>query len=451
MAIFDRTDLLRTIKGAQQNPLRTIGFSAQLLRLNLTEEELWKYAKQAAKQLVAIIHPDQADSEEREASIAMRDAFEALKDFSAFQEALAELRKEHSEERSQENAKKRAVRQGDSLVQEAVRQREQAIADANEHKRQVERLKNQLSRLTGTDTVVVRNRKSKERNGFEWIKMPRQLTQAIAIRFEVKTWKGKVGEPGMLQGVIGTYNRKRERALRTMATKRKEASKTRELRPGELQLNPDRDSGHVEEAHHKIEKFGYASRTLAELVAQAIEQPIPVLNWGMANALDEYGIVRGTVRHTKVPDLAQVVSASAFDPEDFEKHYRRAFSDLVAWLDRRVTRVSEIHVFPELVDLRGGWFNGIDSKIVLGSVFLDEMKLSLEKGYLSAGTYPEDLEYPVVCEGALVATCMPTEIGVTGDIARLRADSFHTELFNKAGRLKEGPRIIATHYLLELM
>jgi hypothetical protein len=58
MAIFNRTDLLRSITGAQQNPLKTIGFSAQLLRLNLTEEELWKYAKQAAKQLVAIIHPD---------------------------------------------------------------------------------------------------------------------------------------------------------------------------------------------------------------------------------------------------------------------------------------------------------------------------------------------------------------------------------------------------------
>ena len=88
MAVFERRDLLQSIMGEQQNPLRTIGFSSELLRLNLDEDQLWEFAKKAAQRLIVILHPDHKDTEEQEASVAIRQAFESLKDKDAFLRAM---------------------------------------------------------------------------------------------------------------------------------------------------------------------------------------------------------------------------------------------------------------------------------------------------------------------------------------------------------------------------
>lgn len=103
-----REGVIRTLilKGVR-NPLETIGLSPHILELGLSDDELFVFCKDMAKDLVVHFHPDRQSSAYRHVVELQRkfgEAFNMLKDRKTFDFALEKFKGEHSGFRSNENS-----------------------------------------------------------------------------------------------------------------------------------------------------------------------------------------------------------------------------------------------------------------------------------------------------------------------------------------------------------
>ncbi len=96
-------------KLAKANPLRTIGFSHEILRLGLSEDELYDYAYATARSLFARVHPDRAHTTEiKEHQARVSEAFDLLKDRTLFNRWLRDFGEELSASTEEFNAMRQA-------------------------------------------------------------------------------------------------------------------------------------------------------------------------------------------------------------------------------------------------------------------------------------------------------------------------------------------------------
>ena len=72
-------DLVRDLRGEERviNPLEQIGFSPAILRIGLSEDQLYNYCLRSARTLLAEVHPDRMGEESEEAR-RFSDAFNVL-------------------------------------------------------------------------------------------------------------------------------------------------------------------------------------------------------------------------------------------------------------------------------------------------------------------------------------------------------------------------------------
>lgn len=87
----------------QKNPLRTIGLSSLILELGLSDDELYEFCRDMAKDLVVHFHPDRIEASATVVEHQRRfaGAFEALKNRQVFDSALSEFKQQHNEEMSE--------------------------------------------------------------------------------------------------------------------------------------------------------------------------------------------------------------------------------------------------------------------------------------------------------------------------------------------------------------
>ncbi|TSC62172.1 MAG: hypothetical protein Greene041614_647, partial [Parcubacteria group bacterium Greene0416_14] len=88
----------------KENPLEIIRFSPDILKLGLTNDELFDYCRRSARFLLAKKHPDSSPGEGVASAIALRysDAFDQLSNREVFDRAITEFREIHSYVRSEE-------------------------------------------------------------------------------------------------------------------------------------------------------------------------------------------------------------------------------------------------------------------------------------------------------------------------------------------------------------
>lgn len=443
MGVFDRTELLQSMTGSQQNPLRTIGFSSQLLRLHLDDDQLWEFAKKTAQRLVVILHPDHQDADEQSADIEIRSAFESLKDKDIFLRALEDLKKDYNEGRSVENERKRSVDYSQNQIKEAKLREQNAVRKQEELRGSLQQLHRQLVEKTGIEMVKIRNPKDQSRKPLEQVRMLRQVGKVIAIRVSVEVWDGTLAKPEVLTQILTKYKSDRQRVVRQI-----EKHNLTRVAKGKkkVSLNEENLAGYIGLAQQGIVKGGFASRSFLEMVEEVSTDPIPTLFWDLLSAVDKYGVARGNQHKLKFPSPEISLRASGFEPEVFSAAYRAVFTQIVDYLKPQLNRISVVYIHPEVIDMTYGT---LDQAMVMGSVFIGEQPISIKMvpGSFDLGAYPEDLKRPYLCEGALIATTAPTEIGVTGVTARERADKLPS-LFAKNLASK---RMISNYVLLEFL
>lgn len=432
MSIFDPKELLEAINGEQVNPLRTIGFNAELLRINLTEDEFWDVAKKLSRDIVMKIHPDLENQTERTAAAAFRNAFEALKDRKQFLSALADLKRDYNEIRSDENLKKRTEGQLQNRLNEANR----TILESSERNKALDARNHELIRqimiARGSDCVVICNREGKARLPLEQIRMPRQLGRAIAMRIGARAGNGIVGTEELLQEIVETYHQKR---AGQRAAKAKYGAK----------LSEENLSIHVENAHRALIKNGFNERSIDELIDEALPQKVPTIGWGFGNVLTAHRIVRSDVKLIRIPPTRDVLEATSFEKETFLATYRALFLMVTDILRDRMKYVTELQIYPEIIDLTGGSYK---KEVAIGSAFLQEQKkpVKIRPFGFKLGMYPDDLTHQVVAEGALIALTSPTEIGASGKDSLHRAHSIQGQLGNT-----DRKTMTASHLLIEML
>lgn len=104
-------DLVRDLRGEERtiNPLEQIGFSPAILRLGLSEDQLYDYCRRSARTLLAQVHPDRVGKESEEA-IKFSAALNSLNDRGAFRQAMIEFREARSYERAEERTLHQQIR-----------------------------------------------------------------------------------------------------------------------------------------------------------------------------------------------------------------------------------------------------------------------------------------------------------------------------------------------------
>lgn len=105
-------DLLKQLRGEEriQNPLEAIGFSPAILRLGLSEDQLYNYCRRSARVLLSEVHPDAMDGEVLEQARRASDALNLLNDREAFRQAMIEFREVRSNERAEERTLREQIR-----------------------------------------------------------------------------------------------------------------------------------------------------------------------------------------------------------------------------------------------------------------------------------------------------------------------------------------------------
>lgn len=443
MSVFDRRELLQSITGEQKNTLRTIGFSSELLRLHLDDDQLWEFAKKTAQRLIMILHPDHKDVEEQAANMAIRQAFESLKDKNVFLRDLEDLKSEINKIRSSENEQKRSVHYSENLVKEAQRKEQEAVNNQKALSKSLGKLRQRLVATAGIEMVNIRNSQNKERQPLQQVRMIRQSKQAITLHISVQAWEGTLAHPAELDQILDKYRRDRERERRRI----QKGNQTRKIKGNKtVSLNGERMSLYIGEAHQRLVKGGFASRDLLEMVDEATKQPLPTLNWDLMCAVDKYGIARGNQHKRKRVDSRLAQEASSFEPKTFQKAYRQSFEQVIAFLKPRFNRVSEICIRPEIIDLSGGV---IDEAVVVGSAFLDDQTISTRTvpGLFDLGYFPDDLERKYLCEGALIATTSSIAIGLTGSSSKDRAE----KLPNLLAKSIASKKMVSSYLLIEFL
>jgi hypothetical protein len=110
-----------------KNPLHILGFSPELLKLGLSEDELYEYMYSTARLLFARMHPDRGNEEIEEQQRRVSEAFSLLKDRQLFSIWLRDLRDEVSEERAEITRIRKAHR---DLQEVATQHRKEAAQNA---------------------------------------------------------------------------------------------------------------------------------------------------------------------------------------------------------------------------------------------------------------------------------------------------------------------------------
>lgn len=116
-----RETLLRRLgKGQAENPLRVIGLSKEILKLQMPVEALHRHCLRQARDLFAMYHDDVREITPDIVGLQRRysAAFNALKDPTVFAEALREFSKEHGEDREEEILLRRSLRTAQSRILE---------------------------------------------------------------------------------------------------------------------------------------------------------------------------------------------------------------------------------------------------------------------------------------------------------------------------------------------
>ncbi len=115
MSEFTR-ELKRQLTGDadKANPLATLGISAHVLDLGLTEDELYDYiVKDVARRLILRFHPDRSAANLRRDIVLLQkkyqNAYDELRDRKIFDQALAEFRNMNSEERRETKIMRRSL------------------------------------------------------------------------------------------------------------------------------------------------------------------------------------------------------------------------------------------------------------------------------------------------------------------------------------------------------
>ncbi len=426
MSVFNTEDLMKAMLGDQKNPLRTIGFSSELLRLGLSEDELWGFAKKVARDLTAILHPDANNSDEREAAVEITTAFQSLKDRNTFLRSLREFKHTYNEDRSNENLKKRSHDAQQTRVDELSRKLRKA-SEVNENlSREIGNLRGKLITKTGSDIVLLTNPKDMSRKPLQQIRMLRQARLAIAMFVHVATWQGVPESPERLEEILNKYQLDRKRALKQIANFN-ETHKSKRILGG---VKGDLMSGHVEQAHHDLMKGGFASKVFQEMVQEANKQPIPTLNWDFNRCLQQYSIAKGGTYKRPVPDPTEVLQKSCFDFDTIKQVYKSQFEQVTNFLSPHLDRISEVYIHPEVIDLTGGMLN---DNVVVGSAFLGDSNVDLgdNRAIFNLGSFPLDLSRRYLCEGGLVAVANPIKIGIVGQTSAERAAQVSVKLANK--------------------
>ena len=116
-----RDSLAKSLHPHQKgNPLTTIGLSPLILGLGLSDNELFKFCLDMAKDLVVHFHPDRYEAAATTVELQRKfaGAFEDLKRRELFDKALAEFRQIHSEEKSELNEIQRVASTQRELLNE---------------------------------------------------------------------------------------------------------------------------------------------------------------------------------------------------------------------------------------------------------------------------------------------------------------------------------------------
>jgi len=74
-----------------KNPLTMIGLTPAILRLGLTQDELYEYCTRTARALFACVHPDRHPGTPRPEALHVSEAFDLLKDRQVFHAAITEF------------------------------------------------------------------------------------------------------------------------------------------------------------------------------------------------------------------------------------------------------------------------------------------------------------------------------------------------------------------------
>lgn len=82
-----------------ENPLRVIGFSYQILNLGLSDDQLYEYCRKSSLYLVQMLHPDKVGDGYQAAHTKFFSAFNLLDDREVFDKALKEFAGEKTDER----------------------------------------------------------------------------------------------------------------------------------------------------------------------------------------------------------------------------------------------------------------------------------------------------------------------------------------------------------------
>lgn len=433
MNIFDKNSLKELLTGEgsrSENPLVQLGFGTQLLAMRLPEDQLWAYAKRCARGLVTMLHPDTAE-EESPAARAAQEAFETLKNRRKFDEALAEIRREASEERTTENLAKRSERAKQAAEDDAVTKLQAKQVEYVELRDELERHRRRMLIDMNIDHSIMTNSEKRdlskgELNSFNRVKAIPQLGKAILLRIDVHT------RADNSQGSAETH----ERIMQRYAYLRPLSRESLEFKAG------------IEDVHTQMIRSGMATTRLDDLIQAQEQSSVPVLDWQFVDALKSFDVPPGKRFRKRFPDPMEVLSMSPnHGPEQLEL-YRRLFRRTAAFLQSKCGKlVSHVRVFPEIVDLRGGW---LGKRLIVGSMFFSQVSTlrSISSGRIDLGEYPQHLPYKLLGEGTLLATLLPRRINLS------HGDSFsRMERIGDAaiGALKRDWRMESTHAIFEFL
>ena len=129
-----------------KNPLRTIGLSPLILELGLSDDELYEYCRDMARDLVVHFHPDRIGTAPTAVEHQRRfaGAFEALKDRHVFDNALSEFKQQHSEEASERTREHQIARFQRDLLDETRTKMETTESSVKITNQRYEWLKNRF-------------------------------------------------------------------------------------------------------------------------------------------------------------------------------------------------------------------------------------------------------------------------------------------------------------------
>lgn len=430
--VFKVEDVMTAMTGkSQANPLRTIGFSSELLRLNLNDDQLWEFAKQAAKRLVAIIHPDHQNTEELQAGAAIRNAFEALKDKRAFLTALRELRNHQNEVHAAHNEKLRDATYKVKRMEELERKNSGLLNKQQQLSDELHYVRQALARVKDwrKDVMALTNPLPVMRKPLQQARMMHETGRVIGMRVFIRTGKPN-RDPDAIHSFVGGFQK-------AYSEERHSGRTEEELR--EVALKGKKE----------FAKLGFGVASLNQLVKAVENHSIPILHWDMDRFLNSFGYSLAPEEGPNIPCPDDIARQSVFGSETFAQVYRDLFFGLTTFLAQKHDWVSEVYIYPEIIDLNGGAY---EEYRVVGGAFLNE-KMKVGKwhgkihGMLKLGLYPDHAQYPFLCEGGLIAMVQPNNIFVPSGSLESRV-----KLINEKMSLPVASKdLVSSHLLIEFL